>query len=646
MAGSWERVAGRAGGTVTGLATATMADGTTVVLAATAIGLHRSDDGGQTWTPASIGSIAPFVEVVAPSPNFANDHTIFVGTRNGLYRSLDGGQTWELRLVGSRMLSIALAPDYARENQLFVGTETDGALRSPDAGRTWTSANPGLLDLTVLALALSPRFEQDQTGFAATASGLYRTRNGGKSWRAVELDLEDPAVQCLAVSPDFAEDSLVLAGTEADGLLRSDDGGATWEVVPDLADRGVTAIAFAGRGDGAGAIAAATVDGIALSDDSGQSWRIVGGDLGPVLTLVFVPHAGGEALLAGLPKAGIMRSTDGGETWAPANDGLSASLLVGLAVSPAFADDQTLVAAGLEEGVTISTDGGATWTPANDGLADSTVFGVVTSPAFAADRTLYAATAAGIYRSPDAGAHWEPLPATETPEAAAGIVVGAAEDGNPASLLAALQGGRLVLSEDGGATWRGLGQAFGGAEVISLGLSPGYARDRTIFAGTSKPAPDGTVSDLVLWRSTDGGQRWERWLVERGENVLPLAVPSTYPASQVLFVGLGGRVMKPVPNVQELRAGSRRPLWQGVDLGGGAVTALATSPDYLTDRTVFAATSGGVFVSRDDGESFTPWSEGLEPASVVALAVSPGYARDRTVYAVGLGGTIWRRHDE
>jgi photosystem II stability/assembly factor-like uncharacterized protein len=633
------------GGTVASLTTADTADGQTVVFAATAIGLHRSNDAGRTWTAASVGSIAPFVEVVAASPNFANDRTLFVGTRTGLYRSLDGGETWELVLVGSRMLSIAVSPAYAKENLLFAGTETDGALRSPDAGRSWTSANPGLLELTVLALAFSPAFERDLTGFAATAAGLYRTRNGGRSWRAIETELEDPAVQCLAISPDFADDQLVLAGTEADGLLRSDDAGQTWEVVADLGSQGITALAFSSPRDGQRTIAAATADGIALSDDGGQTWRTVGHDLGPVLTLAFVPSQEGEVLLAGLPRDGVARSTDLGQTWQPANEGLSARLLVSLAVSPAFAADGTLVAAGLEEGISLSTDGGQTWQPSNKGLDDTTVFGVAASPGFASDHTLFAATAAGVYRSRDAGQSWQLARATEQPEPAAGVVVGAADDGQSAPVLVALQGGRLVLSEDGGEGWRVLSPPFAGAEIISLGLSPTFAQDRTLFVGAGKPLPDGASTDLTLWRSTDGGERWERWLVDRGDNVLPLAVPATYPASKTLFVGLAGRVLRPLSNVQELRAGARRPMWDGVDLGGGAVTALAVSPGYRDDATVFAATSAGVFVSRDGGQSFEPWSEGLEPASVVALTVSPNYVDDRIVYAIGLGGAIWRRKD-
>jgi hypothetical protein len=106
--------------------------------------------------------------------------------------------------------------------------------------------------------------------------------------------------------------------------------------------------------------------------------------------------------------------------------------------------------------------------------------------------------------------------------------------------------------------------------------------------------------------------------------------------------------MRPRRNIEEVRSGSRRPLWQGAELGDAplSVTALAVSPTYANDSTLFAATSNGLFVSRDGGERFDDWSEGLEPRSVVALALSPNYAKDRLVYAVGLGGIVWRRKDE
>jgi hypothetical protein len=122
-------------------------------------------------------------------------------------------------------------------------------------------------------------------------------------------------------------------------------------------------------------------------------------------------------------------------------------------------------------------------------------------------------------------------------------------------------------------------------------------------------------------------------------------VSPSYANDELVFAGLGPRVLKPLRHAREVRAGQRRPVWRSADLGGGAVavTAVAPSPTYAEDRTIFAATNAGVFVSRDGGDSYQPWSEGLSPPAMVALAISPNYRDDRLVYGLGLGGTIWRR---
>jgi hypothetical protein len=99
---------------------------------------------------------------------------------------------------------------------VLAASETDGVL----LGR-WRQdldrRECRVLDLTVLALSLSPQFATDRLGFAGTASGLYRTRNGARSWRAVETDVPEP----LSSARDLAElrrGPPILAGTEADGL--------------------------------------------------------------------------------------------------------------------------------------------------------------------------------------------------------------------------------------------------------------------------------------------------------------------------------------------------------------------------------------------------------------------------------------------
>ena len=342
-----------------GLASVTV-DGETLVFAATFAGLFRSSDHAKTWAPTSLRDSVPFAETLVVSPNFTRDRTLFLGGQQGVYRSLDAGASWQHVLSGGHAASLAIGNDERGESVLLAGAQLDGVVCSRDAGRSWVSSNAGLLDLTILALGLSPQFERDATGFAATTSGVYRTRNAGRSWREVDVGAE-VAVQCLAVSPAFGEDRLLLAGTEADGLLRSEDGGARFDRVSALAATGVSALAFSHRYPAHAVIAAATELGIAISEDAGQSWRMVAADLGPVLTLEFVPRGDGEVLLAGLPRAGVTCLMGEGQHWKLLNNGLHARLLLALTFSPEFETDRTLFAAGPDDGVIVSHDTGRTW---------------------------------------------------------------------------------------------------------------------------------------------------------------------------------------------------------------------------------------------------------------------------------------------
>ncbi|MDQ6674504.1 MAG: hypothetical protein M3069_27860 [Chloroflexota bacterium] len=654
----WEQVAGNTGGTVGGLAWARM-HGRACVYAATSVGVYRSFDGAQTWTLAGIRNSVPFAEAVVPSARFAQDRTIFVCAGDGLYRSSDGGESWQPVLVGGRMLSVASAHADAREGVvLLAGTEADGVLRSEDGGRSWTGANAGLLDLTALAIALSPEFAADRLGFAGTPSGLYRTRNAARSWREVETGLTEPAVQCVSISPMFADDRLVLAGTEADGLLRSEDAGATWHRPTSLIDEGVTAVAFSNCYASKPLIAAAVESGISVSEDAGRAWRRSSGSSpGMVLSLTFAPVGDGEILLAGLHRHGVAWSEDLGASWESSNTGLSARLLTGLVLSPAFAHDQTLFACGPQDGVSVSLDGGRTWAERNTGLDDTTVLGLAASPAYAQDRTLYIASAAGIHVSRDAAGHWEPSPeASASARAVATLPARGPGAGTPAraeSVVAALAGGTLLASDDGARTWHGLAAIAEGAEILLVALSPDFARDRTIFVATRQTSPDARAQ-VVVWRSVDAGERWSRWLVEHevgaaaGQRFIALAVAPSYATDEIVFAGLGAQVFTPVRHARQVRAGQRRPVWRGANLGEGAVaiTAIAPSTSFAADRTVFASSNAGVFVSRDGGETYQPWSEGLTPPGTLSLAISPTSGEGRLVYALGLGGTIWRRHDQ
>jgi len=644
MPGGWECLARHEGGTVVALATALTNDGT-ALFAATATGLFSSINGGRTWLSGGNAPL-PLLTVVAPSSRFAENHLLLAGTQTGCYRSTDAGQSWRQTLSGGRIFAMAVVPGTDGEESVFVGTQQDGILRSDGGGRTWAGANPGLMDLTVLALAFSPDAARDHTGFAATTSGLYRTRNGGKSWREVALPLDEPAVQCLAMSPAFVRDRLIFAGTERDGLWRSDDGGTNWVAVPGLPDGGIGAIAFSSRDAKGRLVAVATDDGVALSYDSGTTWQLTGQGLPPVLDLAFVPDGDGETLVAALYRDGVARLalTEPDVPWVPATTGLRATFLTTLVASPPFARDRTLFVSGPEAGLRVSRDSGHTWADAGAGLDGALVYGVAITPD-ADDNRVFVATDAGVYRSRDDGRTWTaPAPGDDLPTGI--IVAGIPPNAGKTPVFAATLDGHLIASDDGGERWRPLYTPFDGAMIVSLACSPGDRHDQNLYAGTVRPAPTVGMAAMTVWRTIDGGGNWTRWLEEIGEGgILPLAA-ATGQGGDALFVGLGGQVMRPRQNAWQTRGGARTPHWHGPTLATEqnspvSITALAVSPNADTDGIVFAATSAGVFRSRDHGRTFDRWSEGLLSAPMLALATTVDEAL--VVFALGVDGTIWRR---
>jgi len=676
MPGGWERLVRHEGGTVVALAAAPLGNGATAFFAATATGLFRSDNLGQHWMATASESPVPLLTAVAPSARFAENRLLFVGSRTGFFRSTDAGRTARQTLSGG-IFTIALVPasrpasgptsgpESGAEDRVFVGTERDGILRSDDGGRTWAGANPGLLDLTILALAFSPDVARDQTGFAATASGLYRSRNGGKSWREVALPLDEPAVQCLAFSPAYARDRLILAGTESEGLWRSADGGAGWNRLSGLPTGGIGAIAFLPGGSSGNRIAVATDGGIALSYNGGETWELTGQHLPPVFALAALAAlangvaSDGELLIAGQYRDGIARFRTGEPRngWVPSSAGLEATHLTTLVASPMFARDPTLFVAGPETGLRASRDGGRTWSEAVGNISAAAIHDMVASPD-STSKMIAAVTDAGIYRSGDGGETWQLSAGGGGGDVPAEIIaIGMSAERTPPFIVAATRDGRLIASDNGGERWRSLPIPFGGETIFSLACSPDAAQNRTLYAVTAEKTAGQAGKDegtVCLWHSNNGGEHWACWLKESGDGMQPLAIAP----DGSLFVGIGGQVFRPRRHAWQTCDGVRSPVWNstalvGADGAPAAITALAVSPHYGTDGVVVAATGAGIYRSRDRGETFERWSEDLTPVPILALLATITTTDDMrdepgvSIFALNINGTIWQRttHD-
>lgn len=195
------------------------------VFAATAYGIIRTTDLGETWQQAGEPLAGRFTSDVCID-RVNGDH-ILAASEHGIYRSTDGGRRWTL--AGAKDNGIRVIVQHlSLPGVFFAGTEDQGILVSRNGGKSWKYLNTGLGHRTVYSIAVDPA--DPRRIFAGThGGGVYRSDDGGNSWRQVSEGLTNPVVHALAVSR--RNPGVVFAGTLNGGLFRSTDRGDSWECV-------------------------------------------------------------------------------------------------------------------------------------------------------------------------------------------------------------------------------------------------------------------------------------------------------------------------------------------------------------------------------------------------------------------------------
>ena len=225
----------------------------------------------------------------------------------------------------------------------------------------------------------------------------------------------------------------VYAATYAAGILRSDDGGATWDDWSRGLPRGpvwdVAAPAVLG-----GRVLVASENGAFERDAEGDgAWARLGTGLPDAAVRTLVITDGGD-VLAGLETRGVWRLPRGEDAWLRVGlDGRSV-----LSLAAVRADGRTLLAATERKGLWRSTDAGRTW---------KRVAGTRTSASVAFDpvtATAILATGSSVAASTDGGSTWR--------ASSAGLP--AADPGaawrRSATRVAPAEGGGFVLTTLGG----------------------------------------------------------------------------------------------------------------------------------------------------------------------------------------------------
>ncbi len=161
-----------------------------------------------------------------------NSEAWAVGDLGRIFHTTDAGRSWEVQSAGTKRPFVAIS---CVGEKLWIAGQAGQIAHSPDAGRTWTKQESGttrnLLDI---------QFVDAQRGIAIGDFGtLLRTEDGGRTWEKIPLpeNIELPPDIAEVVQPGdvilygatFATRDQVWIAGEFGVILHSTDGGLTWQ---------------------------------------------------------------------------------------------------------------------------------------------------------------------------------------------------------------------------------------------------------------------------------------------------------------------------------------------------------------------------------------------------------------------------------
>ncbi|MBN2049878.1 MAG: hypothetical protein JW760_05485 [Spirochaetales bacterium] len=536
--------------------------------------------------------------------------------RSGVYRSLDGGETWKL-VLSTR--SEARGVDISRENPdiLAAADMTGGVWISSDGGNTWAQENDNLGSLSMTSVEIRGNRIYAGTQGSGVYSGILEN-HGSIKWLSDKSNKPVAEVRSIQIEVDQENHNRIYAAAYPGGVLRSDDGGKTWN------DKNFLT----------------------------PSIRVEDPDTEGYYSLALDPNHP-EIVWLGVYGKGIFVSYDAMEYDSPANgtgNTMAGKHITKLVVNPVNSSE---VWAACEEGVFVTKDAGKTWTTENKGFYTPGAFTL----AFGSDGTLYAGTRGyGVYRFNRRDRAWvqcEPFgnfgrfwSTWDRPLYQFSDML--IDPENPDNWYLASFPTGLYRSTDAGKTWHESNVGFiedGADGIFSISFKPDDPK--TIIAGT--------YNGVSI--STDGGNHWERKSEGIPEEQWPFSVAVDPTDPDIMYIATKNGKDKGFFERHRPPYDFRGVVMKTTDGGESWFTIMEGLQDdnefyniilHPKNRNIlFVSTSfDGVYISTDAGASWQACNNGLENTrGAVANNVAMNLVLDcegRYLYFGTMGSGVWR----
>lgn len=494
---------------------------------------------------------------------------------------------------------------------------------------------------TVRSLAQDPK-NPDRIFLGTSAGRIYLSTDNGASWsRFAHLGSSaEMVLDHIVIDPSNTRNIYVAAwnaqAPDSDGeIFRTRDGGRTWDIVAEMHGKSIRALAIAPSNPRV--LVAGALDGIYRSIDGGDSWqRISPANHAEIKNIesVAIDPADPDVIYAGtwhLP----WKTGDGGRSWHNIKKGvIDDSDVFSIAIDRSNPANLYISAC---SGIYRSESAGE-------------LFRKIQGIPYAARRTrmlrmdpsdnktVYAGTTEGLWKTTDSGASWKRMTGSN-------VIVNDVliDPRRPSRVLLATDRSGVLASDNGGLTFTASNRGFTHRQVAALLVDP--ANPSVLYAGVLNDKEFGGV-----FTSRDAGQTWSQ--ISEGLDGRDVFVLRLAP-DRSLVAGTGNGIFK-------LPAGSRQ--WQAVETlkeerpappprkknaaparAAGESLNIRISDLEIAGRSWYAATSAGLFISTDAGESWRRQDlPGIRYLASIAVADRMIVAASRNAIVVSVnGGESW-----
>lgn len=404
------------------------------------VGVLKSTDGGESWQRKNTGLENLFIGYLEMHPEnpqilYAASGLADINIQGGIYKSTDGAETWEAVLKDHDdpvFTGVTVSP--TNTNIIYAGSAT-AIFRSDDAGATWNKyfyyqdpvhgntnwGPPGMVTGVPIGMVVDP--DDPMTVFINNyGGGNFKSTDGAKTWEPASQGYTGAMIMDLNLD---GQNPHIVYATGESGPFRSENGGHSWTGLfngPIRSARGKQTVGIHPEKSIELLIGYQTPGIIAKSTDSGENWQIVFevftsdhairnieyASTDPNIVYAIVTYEDWHAveMITGKTSYGILKSTDGGDTWNYMNTGLESTNLcvMAIAVCP---KDANVVFIGINAyGIYKTVDGGQSWNPVNNGLESLNVRCLTYHPMDEA--VIYAGmgNGAGIFKTDNGGDQW------------------------------------------------------------------------------------------------------------------------------------------------------------------------------------------------------------------------------------------------